>query len=46
MEVVSGTKERGSGATAEPSAAGVGFTLRPYQQELIDRSVAALKARH
>jgi superfamily II DNA or RNA helicase len=37
------TKKRGSGATAEPGAAGVGFTLRPYQQELIDRCVAALK---
>lgn len=45
MEAVSGTKERGSGATTEPGAAGVGFTLRPYQQELIDRCVVALRAR-
>ncbi len=43
MGVASSTKKRGPGATAEPGAAGVGFTLRPYQQELIDRCVAALK---
>jgi superfamily II DNA or RNA helicase len=33
------------GALAEPGGSAKGFILRPYQQELIDKTGAALKAK-